>query len=511
MNHWIIVPVILPALVAPFIVAAARYDILLQRVLGIAASAALLAVTAGLYWLASDGAVRPYALGNWPAPFGIILVLDRLSALMLLLTAVLAVVVVVYAAQGWDRRGRHFHALFQFQLMGLNGAFLTGDVFNLFVFFEVLLIASYGLMLHGAGARRITEGLKYVAINLAGSTLFLFAVGLIYALTGTLNMADLALKVPLVPASDLALLRLGGALLLIVFAIKGALVPLHLWLPGTYGAASPPVAAFFAIMTKVGAYAILRVYVLIFGGGAGLASWLAEPYLLPVAAVTLALGMIGVLASRTLTALAVYALVGSVGTLMLAVGVFDEPAAAAALYYLVHSTLAGAALFLLADLVARRRGGAGDRLVAAPPFAQLDLLAGLFFLSAIASVGLPPLSGFIGKILILQALTEQPHWAWLWTVLLVGSLLALIGFARAGSLVFWKCVAEQGRTQPQRPMHDAAGLCAAAALVTAPVLLSLFAGPAMGAMDATAQQLFAPQRYIEAVLGSRTDLAAAQP
>ena len=210
MNHWIIVPVILPALVAPFIVAAARYDILLQRVLGIAASVALLAVTAGLYWLASDGVVRPYALGNWPAPFGIILVLDRLSALMLLLTAVLAVVVVIYSAQGWDRRGRHFHALFQFQLMGVNGAFLTGDVFNLFVFFEVLLIASYGLMLHGAGAKRITEGLKYVAINLAGSTLFLFAVGLIYALTGTLNMADLALKVSMVPELDLALLRLGG-------------------------------------------------------------------------------------------------------------------------------------------------------------------------------------------------------------------------------------------------------------------------------------------------------------
>ena len=213
--------------------------------------------------------------------------------------------------------------------MGLNGAFLTGDVFNLFVFFEVLLIASYGLMLHGAGAKRITEGLKYVAINLAGSTLFLFAVGLIYALTGTLNMADLALKVSMVPESDLALLRLGGALLLIVFAIKGALVPLHLWLPGTYGAASPPVAAFFAIMTKVGAYAILRVYVLIFGGGAGAAAWLAEPYLLPAAAVTLGLGMIGVLAARTLTSLAVYALVGSVGTLLLAVGVFDEPAASA--------------------------------------------------------------------------------------------------------------------------------------------------------------------------------------
>jgi multicomponent K+:H+ antiporter subunit D len=511
MSHWIVVPVVLPALVAPFIVAVARHDIVLQRVFGIASSVVLLAVAIGLFALASDGAIRPYLLGDWPAPFGIVLVLDRLSALMLLLTGILSVVVAVYAAQGWDRRGRHFHALFQFQLMGVNGAFLTGDVFNLFVFFEVLLIASYGLMLHGAGARRITEGLKYVAINLAGSTLFLFAVGLIYALTGTLNMADLAVKVPLVPDSDQALLRLGGALLLIVFAIKGALVPLHLWLPGTYGAAPPPVAAFFAIMTKVGAYAILRVYVLIFGGGAGAASWLAEPYVLPAAAVTLLLGMIGVLASRTLTALAVYALVGSVGTLLLAVGLFDETATSAALYYLIHSTLAGAALFLLADLVARRRGGAADRLVGAPPFAQLDLLAGLFFLAAIAAVGLPPLSGFIGKILILEALLDSPHWVILWSVLLAGSLLALIGFARAGSVVFWKCEAERGATEPTRPGVDTAGLCAVAVLVAGPVLLALFAGPAMSAMDATARQLFAPERYIEAVLGSGVDLAGVTP
>ena len=507
MNHWLIAPVILPAVMAPFIITAARHDIVLQRVLSIAASVALLAIAIGLYGLASDGMPRAYALGNWPAPFGIILVLDRLSALMLLLTAILAVVVVIYAASGWDKRGRHFHALFQFQLMGVNGAFLTGDLFNLFVFFEVLLIASYGLMLHGAGPRRITEGLKYVAINLAGSTLFLFAVGLIYAVTGTLNMADLALKVPMVPEADQALLRLGAALLLIVFAIKGALVPLHLWLPGTYGAASPPVAALFAIMTKVGVYAILRVYILIFGGDAGAAAWIAAPYILPAAAVTLAVGMIGVLASRTLTSLASYALIGSVGTLLMAVGVFTETSTAAALYYMAHSTLAGGALFLLADLVARRRGGAGDRLAAAPRFAQLDLLAGLFFLAAIATVGLPPLSGFIGKLLVLETLIGQPAWGWLWAVVLVGGLIALLGFARAGSIVFWKCEAEPGTPEPDRPLHDTAAMCATVALVAAPALLALFAGPTMTAMDATARQLFKPALYIEAVLGSGTQLA----
>ena len=508
MNHWLIAPVILPAVMAAFLVTAVRHDIVLQRIFSIAAATALLAIAVGLYGLAADGVPRPYALGNWPAPFGIILVLDRLSALMLLLTAILAVVVAIYAANGWDRRGRHFHALFQFQLMGVDGAFLTGDVFNLFVFFEVLLIASYGLMLHGAGPRRITEGLKYVAINLAGSTLFLIAVGLLYAITGTLNMADLALKVALVPEGDLALLRIGAALLLVVFAIKGALVPLHLWLPGTYSAASPPVAALFAIMTKVGVYAILRVYLLIFGGTAGAAAWIALPYVLPAATLTLLLGMLGVLASRTITSLATYALLGSVGTLLVAVGLFTEAGTAAALYYMAHSTLAGAALFLLGDLVARRRGGAGDRLVAAPRFADLDLLAGLFFLAAIATVGLPPLSGFVGKLLILQELLATPAWPWLWAAVLVGSLLAIVGFARAGTTLFWKCEAEPGAPEPQRPLHDAAAMTATAALVAAPVLLALFAGPAMTAMDATARQLFKPALYIEAVLGSGSQLAA---
>lgn len=501
MNHWIIVPVVLPAVMAPFIVTAARYDIVLQRVFSIAACVLLLAVAAGLFLLAADNAPRPYFLGAWPAPFGIVLVLDRLSALMLLLTAVLALAVVIHAANGWDRRGRHFHALFQFQLMGVNGAFLTGDVFNLFVFFEVLLIASYGLMLHGAGPRRITEGLKYVAINLAGSTLFLFAVGLLYAVTGTLNMADLAVRVPQVADADQGLLRLSAALLLIVFAIKGSLVPLHFWLPGTYAAATPPVAALFAIMTKVGAYAILRVYVLIFGAEGGAAAWLAEPIVLPAAVLTLVLGMVGVLASRTLTMLAVYALIGSVGTLLIAVGLFTPGATAAALYYLVHSTLAGGALFLITDLVARRRGAAGDGLTAAPRFADTDLLAGLFFLAAIATVGLPPLSGFVGKLLILQTALIDPAWGWLWAAILVTSLLAMVGFARAGSQVFWKCEAAAAPPDGLRDPRDAPAICATTALVAAPVLLALFAGPAMAVMDATARQLFTPALYVEAVLG----------
>ena len=196
MNHALILPILLPAVVGAVLVIAARYDRVLARVLSLASMVLMLAIALGLFVLASDGSVRTYALGAWPAPFGIVLALDRLAALMLLLGAVLGLGVLLYASNGWDQRGKHFHPLYQFQLMGINGAFLTGDFFNLFVFFEILLIASYGLMVHGGGGLRVKAGVQYVVTNLVGSSVFLIAVGMIYSVTGTLNMADLALIVP---------------------------------------------------------------------------------------------------------------------------------------------------------------------------------------------------------------------------------------------------------------------------------------------------------------------------
>ncbi|WP_069438001.1 proton-conducting transporter membrane subunit [Methyloceanibacter methanicus] len=241
-TSWIIAPTILPAITAAIMILVRRRDIEMQRVLSVASTVALLGIALFLYNAVSDGETDAYRLGAWPAPYGIVLVLDRLSTTMLVLTAGLALAVLLYAIAGWDRGGRHFHALFHFQLLGLNGAFLTGDLFNLFVFFEVMLIASYGLMLHGGGPKRLRAGFQYVAINLIASSLFLIAVGLIYGVTGTLNFADLAVKVGDTAQADQALLQTGALLLLLVFAIKAAFVPLHWWLPATYAAASAPVA-----------------------------------------------------------------------------------------------------------------------------------------------------------------------------------------------------------------------------------------------------------------------------
>ena len=459
---------------------------------GSAAGLVLLALVLMARAMASEPLA--YALGNWPAPFGIVLVLDRLAALMLLLTAVLGLAVATHATlTGLDRKGWHFNPLFQFQLLGINGAFLTGDLFNLFVFFEVLLIASYGLMLHGQGAQRLTAGVQYVIVNLIGSTLFLIALGLLYGITGTLNMADMAVRAAALPPGDMGLLRAGGLLLVMVFALKAALAPLHLWLPRTYGSTAPAVAALFAIMTKVGAYAMMRTVPLIFGDGVG-------QVLLPAALVTMLLGFVGLLAARSLRDMAAFGLIGSTATLLVAIAQFDQRAMTAALFYLPHTTLAAALLFLTVDLVIRWRPAEGDSIVPTSSFAGQGRLALLFLAAAIALAGLPPLSGFIGKLLILQASLASPYVIAIWALVLGTSLLAVVGMARAGTTVFWK----QGSCPPtskSRTAFRAIEAMPAFFLLVMLGALTVAAGPATAYADATSRQIFDVPAYVRAVLG----------
>jgi multicomponent K+:H+ antiporter subunit D len=501
MMHWIILPVVLPALLAPIIGLVMRHDIVLARIASLVGTGLLLAIALILTGLAAGGETHVYRLGDWPAPFGIVLVLDRLSALMVLLTATLAFIVLIHAiATGWDARGKHFHTLFQFQLMGICGAFLTGDIFNLFVFFEVLLIASYGLMIHAGGRARMRAGLQYVVMNLAGSTLFLFALGTLYASTGTLNIADLAARVAEIPPGEAALVRVSAILLMVVFAVKAALFPVQFWLPATYANAPAPVAALFAIMTKVGAYAILRVHTTAFGPGQPGTEGLAETWLFPAAIVTIALGAMGVLGARRLMPLIAFSVLGSMGTLLVAVAAFSPIATSAALYYLVHSTFAAACLFLVADLVVARRQG--DWLGAAPRTVQNGLFAALFFAGAIAMAGMPPLSGFLGKLLVLDALRTPGQMGWAWTAILAGSLVTIVGFARAGSTLFWRgapvpAPAGPGAPAPATPAEIAPSLLVVALLAG----LAIFAGPVSAYLGETSAQLHDRAAYVTAVIG----------
>jgi multicomponent K+:H+ antiporter subunit D len=499
MNHWIIAPVILPAMLAPFIVLVMRHDLSLQRVFSTAGTAVLAAISLVLLYTATHNPPEVYYLGNWPAPFGIVLVLDRLSAMMIALTAILALLVQLYAiGTSWDARGNHFHALFQFQLMGLCGAFLTGDAFNLFVFFEVLLIASYGLMIHGGGAKRLKAGVQYVAYNLVGSTLFLFALATIYSVTGTLNMADLAVKAAELPAGDAALLRVGAVLLLLVFAVKGALVPLQFWLPATYSFAPGPVAALFAVMTKVGAYAVIRVFTLIFPPETAATGTLFADILLPAAIITLIVGPIGVIGATGMARLVAFAAIGSMGTLFIAVSQFTPQAMTAGLYYLIHSTLATAALFLVVDLVQDRRGNDSLR-VALPPTGQHGLITALFFGGAIAMAGMPPLSGFLGKLLVMDA-TRGANMAVIWTAILATSLVTIIGFSRAGSQVFWKSYATTTTLPKPEGKPEPLAFAVVISLLAALVVLTVMAGPVTNWLGDTSIELFERTAYIDAVL-----------
>ena len=270
-EHLIVMPIVLPLVSAALMLLIDERNRSLRAAINVASTLILLGVAVALLRFAdtptanASGSVGVYLLGNWSAPFGIVLVVDRLSALMLVLTSILALAALVFSIARWHRVGVHFHVLVQFLLLGLNGAFLTGDLFNLFVFFEVLLAASYGLVLHGSGALRVKAGLHYIAINLATSSLFLIGVSLIYGTTGTLNMADLAARIPGIAAGDRMLLEAGAAILGVAFLVKAGMWPLCFWLPGAYAAAATPVAALFSIMTKVGIYIVLRLWLLLFG------------------------------------------------------------------------------------------------------------------------------------------------------------------------------------------------------------------------------------------------------
>jgi multicomponent K+:H+ antiporter subunit D len=498
-GHLVILPVLLPFLTGALQLLLPGRDLALERTLSVSSVLLMLGVGAALLTASHDGAVIAYRLGDWPAPFGIVLVLDRLSALMLVLTAAVALFSLLAAIQGQDRVGPLYHPLFQLQLVGLNGAFLTGDLFNLFVFFEILLIASYCLLVHGSTEARLRTGVHYVVLNLAGSALFLIAVGTLYGVTGTLNMADMAQKVALLGAEDAALVRSAALLLLVVFALKAAVVPLYFWLPSAYSAASAPVATLFAIMTKVGVYSIVRVYTLIFGSGAGVAADVALPWLLPIALITIVLGMLGAVGSRELRRMQGYLLIASVGIMLTPMALFSTMAISAGLYYLVHSTLVMAAMFLLSDLIAKQRGRKDDLLVRGGALRQPAVLGILFFTGAVAVAGLPPLSGFVGKALILAAAGPVGAMPWIWSIVLGSGLLALLALSRAGIVLFWDVSEEEGTAGGVLWRAPAFG--PTAGLFALILAITVFAGPLIEFTDAAAGQLLAPEEYVRAVLG----------
>ena len=523
MEHLIIGPIVLPLIVAAGMLLIDERRRILKDALALATMGAILVMAGVLIHESATGAAdggdvaRVYALGDWAAPYGIVLVADRLSTLMLALTAVLAICALVFSFARWDRAGPRFHILFLLLVMGVNGALLTGDLFNLFVFFEIMLAASYGMVLHGSGEKRIKAGLGYIAINLTASLLFLVGVALIYGLTGTLNMADLATKVADIPEQDRGLFHVGAAVLGVAFLIKSASWPLGFWLPSTYSAASAPAAAVLAILSKVGIYVILRLTGLVFSPEAGASAGFGLDGLLIVGLATMLFGVLGILASKDLVRAAAFAVMISSGTLLAMIGQGGSDGLGASLYYLVGSTLGCAALFLVAEVLERSRDAGGDAHKAVfddeyrDPFEDTErnepglvipsavaALGGAVILCALMIAGLPPLAGFIGKagmMIALIAAGDASGWA-ITAMLAASSLAALISLTRLGVAAVW--VRDETAPPLVVGVWEAIGI---SGLLTACLLMSIFAEPLLAYTGHTADWLATPADYVGAVLG----------
>ncbi|MCQ1833305.1 monovalent cation/H+ antiporter subunit D [Neorhizobium galegae] len=518
-HHLIIAPILVPLVVAALLLFFDERQRVVKAMISLASTLILVVVSLALLRIESgpndfDGV---YLLGNWAAPFGIVLVLDALSALMLLLTALLSVAALVFSLARWHAVGAHFHTMFQLLLVGLNGAFLTGDLFNLFVFFEVMLASSYGLLLHGSGPLRVKAGMHYIAVNLAAALLFLIGVSLIYGTAGTLNMADLAARIPDIEPDRRMLMEAGAGVLGIAFLIKAGMWPLCFWLPTAYSAASAPVAGIFAIMSKLGIYIILRLTMLLFGEGPS--AGFGADVLLYGGIVTIIFGTIGVLASQALGRLAGFSVLVSSGTLLMVLGINDGAISSGALLYLVSSTLTISAFFMLIELVERGQdAGAIVLAVTMEAYGDADedepeegdgvtmpgtmaILGICFAACGILLSGLPPLSGFIAKFAMLSAMMGTgaigvPPTATVWVLVflvILSGIAALISMTRAGIRTFWSSL--EG-TVPRVLVIE---IVPVMFLLFLTLALTVQAGPAMQYMDTTIRTLSNPRIYIDAV------------
>ena len=460
-----------------------------------------------------DTGVAAVHLGGWPAPLGISLVVDRLSALMLVVSALITLAVLLYAsAQGLINRDEGgpvsiFHPTFLILVAGVSNAFLAGDLFNLYVGFEILLTSSYVLLTMGGTAQRIRAGITYVVVSVLSSVVFLIAIAMIYAATGTVNMADLAVKLGELPTDVQMVLHV---LLLVGFGIKAAVFPLSFWLPDSYPTAPAPVTAVFAgLLTKVGVYAMIRTETLLFPGEH------VNALLLVVAALTMVVGILGALAQTDIKRILSFILVSHIGYMIFGLGLATEAGLTATVYYVAHHITVQTALFLVTGLIENRAGTANiDRLgslAKVSPFVSV-----LFLVPALNLGGIPPFSGFLGKVGLLRGGVEQatPLAYTLVGVSLLVSLLTLLVVVRVWTRAFWRRVEdvehppaqlvaayERAVARGERPRPLEPGLVLpTTALVGLTLVFTVAAGPLFALADEAATDMLDRSPYIAAVL-----------
>ncbi len=491
MNNLVILPVLVPLLTGIFLIFFNK-NISAQRWISTVSGLLTIVVSGILVQTVFESGIQTLQLGSWKAPYGIVLVADMLASLLVLTASIVSFTCILYAFRtiGKEREQYYFYSMVQFLMVGVLGAFLTGDIFNLFVFFEVMLIASYVLIVLGGTKIQKRESIKYILVNIISSALFVVAVALLFAVVGTLNMADLSQKIS--ESGQTGMLTVVAVMFLIVFGLKGAIFPLFFWLPGSYQAPPTPVTALFgALLTKVGVYSIIRVFTLIFYHDTGFTHFLISI----LAGLTIVVGVIGAVAYWDVKKIIIYNIMTAVGVILFGVATMSTTALTGSIFYVVHDMIVKGALFFIVGAMAvltgtynlKKMGG----LIKYHP-----ALGWMFFLAVITIAGIPPLSGFVGKLLIVQGGLEGEHYVLAFVVLL-SSLLVLYSVMKIFMNGFW------GETKLS--LKEEKGTTKGLLLPTA-LLLSLSIALGIGAewflpyFYQAAESLMDPSLYIEAVL-----------
>lgn len=493
-EQWIVLPVLIPFFTAVAVLLLRDWLPGIKRIVSIIGSGLAFINAVFLLRQVSDGDILVSQMGGWPAPYGITFVVDPFSAVMLFLATLTAVVVHIYALDTVSRSREYkgFYVLYHFLVMGVSGSFITGDLFNLFVFFEIMLISSFGLMTLGGSHEQLAGGLKYVIINMVSSTLFLIALGVVYGTTGTLNMADLARQ--LTDTSD-GLTAVLAVLFLITFGIKAGIFPLFFWLPESYHTPPPVVTAFFAgLLTKVGVYALIRVFTLIFLKDAAF----IHPLLLIIASFTMLIGVLGAAAQNNIRRILSFHIISQIGYMIMGLGFYTPIALAGTILFLAHNMLAKTALFLMGGYIEKWQG-TEDLKKLGGIFRISPALAILFLLPALTLAGLPPLLGFFSKFILLYAGVESSQYIMVIFSLIV-SIMTLFSMMKIWNEAFWKPAPRPLTPPPYRqtwrlllPLTILGGLC---------LLFGLGIEQAYTVAMTAANTLLNPEIYITAVLGS---------
>ena len=495
-----VLPVLIPLVAAALSLLAWR-SLAIQRMLGIAGAVGLLASAVALLVEVERGPILVLQVGGWPAPFGISFVVDRFGAVMTVLAGIVGVATFVFSLGSVDARRQRllYHPLLCVLLAGVCGAFLTGDLFNLYVWFEVLLMSSFALLALGGGVLQVEGAIKYVTLNLLSSALFLIATGLVYGALGTLNMADIALKVRAGDSPEAVVAV--SVLLMTAFGIKAAAFPLFFWLPASYHTPPFAVSAIFAgLLTKVGVYALVRSFTLMFVADAGF----THTILLVAAGLTMAVGVLGAAAQREFRKVLSFHIVSQIGYMIMGLALFTPLAIAGTIFYVIHHIVVKANLFFIAGVADRLRGTSSlVRPGRISLYAKAPFVSALFVVAAFSLAGMPPLSGFFAKFVLLKAGVEAESWAIVVTAAAVG-LLTLFSMTKIWAEAFWKGPdASEAPTETARPPRPPArgmiATCTALAAIT--VLIGVFAGPVFEFSERAAAQLLDGEQYIRAVLG----------